>query len=161
MIREMKKEDWPRVREIYSQALKKGVSTFNTACPSYEEWDRAHESSCRYVYLADGMVVGWVVLSPTSTRECFRGVAEVSIYLDDDYQGRGIGTALMERELSESEAAGFWCIYSAIYRSNEGSLALHRKCGFREIGYREKMARDCFGNWQDVIIMEKRSQKLV
>ena len=87
MIREMQKADWNRVSEIYQQALLEGKSTFNTVCPDYDEWDNNHIKDCRYVAEIDDMVVGWIAISPTSSREAYKGVVEVSIYIDNKYQG--------------------------------------------------------------------------
>ncbi len=87
MIREMKDSDWSRVSEIYCQALKEGRSTFNTQCPTFEEWDKGHIKKCRYVYEEDNKVVGWIVISPTSSREVYRGNVEMSVYVDSAYRG--------------------------------------------------------------------------
>ena len=160
MIREMLPSDWDRVREIYLQGIETGKSTFTTECPSYEEWDAAHLKDCRFVDVEDGVVAGWVVLSPTSTREMYKGVVELSLNMDSAYHGRGIGTALMNHISEASEEVGYWTIYTCVLRDNTASLAMNRKCGYREIGYREKIAKDKFGNWQDVIIFERRSKKV-
>ena len=104
----------------------------------------------------EGRVTGWIAISPTSSREAYKGVVEVSVYVDDAFQGRGIGTELLQKVCTESEAQGIWCLYAAIFAINRASIALHRKCGFREIGFRERIAKDRFGNWQDTILMERR-----
>ncbi|MGN0663494.1 MAG: GNAT family N-acetyltransferase [Negativibacillus sp.] len=155
-IRNMQPEDWPRVGEIYSQALEIGISTFQRNCPSYEDWDRSHLKIGRLVYEADGLVAGWIALSPTSARECYRGVVEVSVYIDKAFQHQGVGKALMAKVEEESRAAGFWSLYSSVFAVNEASLALHEVCGFRKIGYRERIAKDRFDQWQDTILFEKR-----
>ncbi|MBO5279380.1 MAG: N-acetyltransferase [Lachnospiraceae bacterium] len=153
----MKPEDWKRVEDIYKQGMEKGISTFNTECPSYEEWDKGHIRECRYVFEEDGRVVGWTAISPSSGRCVYRGCVEVSIYIDEEYQGRGIGTQLLQRLCDETEKAGYWSLYSAIFSINKASIALHKKCGFREIGYREKIAKDRFGVWQNTTMMERRN----
>lgn len=158
MIREMVPNDWKRVAEIYEQGLERGISTFNTECPSYEEWDKSHVKECRYVFVADEKVVGWIAISPSSGRCVYRGCVEVSIYIDEAYQGKGIGTKLLEKLCEETEKAGYWSLYSAIFSINKASIALHKKCGFREIGYREKIAKDRFGVWQNTTMMERRNQ---
>lgn len=158
MIRAMKDSDWPRVAEIYTQGLEGGRSTFNTACPTFEEWDAGHLKDCRLVAEEDGRVVGWAAISPTSARPAYRGVVEVSIYIDAACQGRGLGTALLTALCQESEKAGYWCLYSAIFSINTASVAIHKKCGFREIGYRERIARDKFGVWQNTTLMERRKK---
>ena len=161
MIREMRCEDWNRVKDIYRQALERGISTFNTQCPSFEEWDASHCKECRYVYEENGVVCGWITIAPTSGRWVYRGAVEVSVYVDEAWQNKGIGTALLSHLCSESEKNGYWSLYSAIFSINESSIKLHEKCGFRVIGTREKIAKDKYGIWQDTTLMEKRSQKIV
>lgn len=161
MVREMKKEDWNSIADIYKQGIEHGKSTFNTVCPEFEEWDAAHIQECRFVDEEDGRVVGFTVLSPVSGSCVYHGVVEVSIYIDDAYQGRGIGAALLQRQCEESEKAGYWSLYSSIFSMNGISIAIHKKCGFREVGYREKIAKDKFGNWQDTTIMERRSKVIL
>ena len=157
MIREMRASDWEFVRKIYLQGINKGNCTFNTECPTYEEWDASHIKECRFVFEDRGRVLGWIALSPTSSRNCYRGVAEVSVYVDDHNQDKGIGTKLLKHVCEESEKAGFWTLYVAILAPNVASMALHKKCGFREIGYRERIAKDRFGNWLNTTIMERRN----
>jgi phosphinothricin acetyltransferase len=81
----------------------------------------------------------------------------MSIYVDQEYRGHGVGTALVNELIKKSEKAGFWSIYSAIISINKASIALHKKCGFREIGYRERIAKDRFGEWQNTTLMEYRA----
>ena len=154
----MEPGDWTRVADIYRQGLESGKATFATECPDYSQWDGAHLPLCRFVAVMDGQVVGWTALSPTSSRWAYRGVAEVSVYVDSAAQGRGMGTALLERLCRESEQAGIWSLYAAIFSTNAASIALHRKCGFREIGYRERIAQDRLGVWQNTTLMERRAK---
>lgn len=156
MIRKMEKTDWSRVKEIYEQSLLKGESTFNIFCPDYKEWDSSHLKDCRYVAEIDDRVVGWIAISPTSSRDAYKGVVEVSIYIDSFHQGCGIGTQLLETLCKQSELYGYWCLYASIFSINTASIHLHKKCGFREIGFRERIAKDRFGRWQNTILMEKR-----
>ena len=80
----------------------------------------------------------------------------MSIYIDSAHKGKGIGTALVNHLITESQKLGYWSIYSAIISINKASIALHKKCGFREIGYRERIAKDKFGEWQNTTLMEYR-----
>ena len=157
MIREMRDEDWERVAEIYKQGLEEGTSTFNTECPSFAEWNEGHLRNCRFVFEEEGKVVGWIALSPTSSRCAYKGCVEMSVYVDRNYRGHGIGTALVNTIIREAEKDGYWSIYSAIFSINKASIALHKKCGFREIGYRERIAKDRFGKWQNTTLMEYRA----
>lgn len=156
MIREMEIKDWERVGAIYMQGIEKGTATFNTKCPTYEEWNSGHVDSCRFVYVDEEKVVGWVALSPTSARCVYRGCVEMSIYIDEAYQGKGIGTVLVRKALGEAKKQGFWSILSTVISINSASIALHKKCGFREVGYREKIAKDRFGKWQNTTLFELR-----
>ena len=156
MIREMQADDWSRVAEIYNQGIESGISTFNKKCPDYESWDAGHTKNCRFVYDEDGKVVGWIAVSPTSSRCVYKGCVEASVYVDADYQQKGIGEKLMRKLIEEAPKAGYWSIYSVIISLNVASIALHKKCGFREIGYRERVAIDRFGKWQNTTLMELR-----
>ena len=157
MIREMRAADWNSVREIYADYLEKGTASFLTECPGYEEWDSGHHRDCRFVYEQDGEVLGFIALLPVSSRPHYSGVAEVSIYIREDSHHRGIGTALLLHMKEAARSCGYWTLYSSIFSDNTASVALHEKCGFRKIGYREKLAKNKFGRWQDTTMMEWRN----
>lgn len=157
MIREMLLSDAPRILEIYEMGISTRNATFETAVPLWEEWDGNHHGHSRFVYCEDGKVVGWVAVSPVSTRRAYAGAAEISLYVDVNCSGRGIGTALMNKVIQSSEAYGIWTLYSSIFPENLASIAIHRACGFRLVGVREKIA--CLdGKWRDTVIMERRSK---
>lgn len=157
MIRIMNKNDWDSMVRIYNQSLRKGDVTFTTKSPTYEEWDAEHIKECRFVYELNGQVVGYTMIAPTSKREPYKGVVELSIFVDENYGRKGIGTKLLKGLCEETEKYGYWTLYSAIFSVNKASIELHKKCGFRVIGYRENIAKDCFGNWQSTTIMERRN----
>ena len=102
-------------------------------------------------------MLGWIALSPTSSRCVYRGVAEVSIYIAEGSRKKGVGERLIQSVIEESERNGIWTLQSGIFEINQASIALHSKCGFRKIGYRERVAKDCNGIWRNVVLMEKRS----
>ena len=156
MIRPMRDSDWARVAAIYQQGIDSGIATFTTQCPSFEEWDRYHHKNCRFIYEQDGIVVAWIAVSPTSSREVYCGNVEMSLYVDSAYQRKGIGKALIEHLKEEMPKADFWSLYSVIFSINVASIELNKKCGFREIGYRERPSKDRFGNWQNTTLMEYR-----
>jgi len=158
-IRPMKTDDWSQVVEIYYQGIQTNNATFNTSCPSYDEWDKTHVKDCRLIADYDGEVAGWAAISSISSRECYKGVAEVSIYVDVNHSGKGVGEMLMKNLLEESENNGFWTIQSSIMQNNSASIRLHEKCGFRTVGFRERIAKDRFGLWRNTVIMEHRITK--
>ncbi len=156
-IREMRKDDWDAVAAIYQEGINIEIATFQTEVPSYESWDQGHIKSCRLVVTAKDQVIGWAALSPCSTRCVFAGVAEVSIYIKDGYRRKNVGETLLAALIAETEKEGYWSLLSVIIENNTASIALHKKAGFRMIGYREKIAKDINGVWQNTVMMEKRS----
>ena len=156
-IRLMNENDWPSVSEIYRQGIGTGKATFQSDIPAYHEWDAAHIQECRFVAVHDGKVVGWTTLSKVSSRCVYGGVAEVSIYIAEDYRGKSVGWKLMQHLIIESEKADFWMLQSGIMEDNSASISLHEKCGFRQVGYRERIGRDVHGKWRNTVLMEKRS----
>lgn len=158
IIDKMKQYDWEQVSNIYLEGIQTGKATFQSEIPSFENWNKSHVSSCRLVVRDGNEVLGWTALSPTSSRCVYVGVAEVSIYIGQKYRGQGIGKMLLERLIELSEENGFWTLQSGIIRENTSSIELHKKCGFREIGIREKVAKMNNGDWHDVVLMERRSK---
>lgn len=152
----MTSSDWERVASIYAEGIATGVATFETETPTWDDWDRAHLSSARIVARLDGVVVGWAALTPISQRACYRGVAEVSIYVAAAARGQGIGTALMSRLADDAGAAGIWALQATVFPENEASLALHRRAGFRVVGRRERIAQ-LDGVWRDTLLLERRA----
>lgn len=148
--------DWPAVRRIYAEGQATGRATFDTDIPEWETWDAGHLAAPRLVAREEAEVVGWAALGPVSSRPCYSGVAEVSIYVAGAAQGRGAGRMLLEALVTASEAAGIWTLYSSIHADNSVSVRLHQRAGFRVVGRRERIARRADG-WADTIIMERRS----
>lgn len=153
----MKASDWEQVKNIYLEGIKTGIATFQTEAPAWKNWDRGHLNSCRLVARSQNEILGWVALSPTSSRDCYKGVVEVSIYVDEKYKGQGIGTMLLTELIKQSEENDIWTLYCSIIRENTASIKMHKKCGFREIGIREKIAKMSDGVWHDTVLMERRS----
>lgn len=160
-IREMTPGDWERVRAIYEQGIATGLATFETAAPEWEEWDGDHLTACRLVAETgeNSDVMGWAALSPVSDRCVYGGVAEVSVYVDASAQGRGVGSALLERLIEASEAEGFWTLQAGVFSENEPSVRLHERAGFRVVGVREKLGK-LAGEWRDVLLLERRSARV-
>jgi phosphinothricin acetyltransferase len=69
-----------------------------------------------------------------------------------------MGRALLERLITESEADGYWTLQAQMFTENHASRELHRKCGFREVGIRERYGH-IDGIWHDVILLERRSSQ--
>jgi len=159
-IRAMLNSDWNQVAEIYEQGIKTNLATLQCSCPSFREWDESHLKECRLVIEEDQQIAGWAALTPVSGMCVYAGVAEVSIYVREDKKRNGYATKLLQELVKESENIGLWTLQSGIIQENIGSIALHEKCGFRMIGYREKLGRDPYGNWRNIVLMERRSPNI-
>jgi L-amino acid N-acyltransferase YncA len=155
-IREMTRADWPEVEEIYAAGIETGNATFETATPTWEEFDAGRLADHRLVAVEDGRIVGWAALSPTSPRACYAGVVEHSVYVAAEHRGQGVGRALMEALLASADAAGLWTLQTSVFPENAATLALHERLGFRVVGRRERLAR-LGGVWRDTLLLERRS----
>jgi L-amino acid N-acyltransferase YncA/DNA-binding transcriptional ArsR family regulator len=154
-VRAMTDADWDAVRRIYAEGIATGHATFETEVPSRkslkEKWLPGH----RWVAEIDGTVEGWAALTAVSARDCYRGVAENSVYVGDGYRGRGVGKSLMHKQVNEADAAGLWTLQTSIFPENRASIALHHASGYRTVGFRERIAQQG-GVWRDTVMLERR-----
>ena len=157
VIDQMRASDWEQVRAIYLEGIRTGHATFETEAPSWEQWNDAHLPIARLVMRDGERVLGWAALSPVSKRQVYRGVAELTVYVAESARGRGIGRALLEALIIESERNGIWTLQASIFPENTASVELHRRCGFREVGRRERIAM-LNGVWRDTLLFERRSE---
>jgi len=157
MIRPMTTSDSTRVLKIYKMGIETRNATFETEVPSWEDWDSKHLLHSRFVYIENDIVLGWAALSSVSVRQVYKGVAEISIYIDTDFNGRGIGSQLMEKVIQSSEENGIWTLNSSVFPENIATLKLHEKFGFRIIGFKEKVAT-LDGKWRNTVLLERRSK---
>ena len=151
--------DWEAVRRIFVEGVATGDATFESQAPEREAWERSHFAEPRLVARDRGSVLAWAALSPVSARAVYRGVAEVSVYVSAAARGRGVGTSLLAELVRRSEEAGLWTLQAGIFPENEASLALHRRCGFRVVGIRERMGQ-LAGSWRNVLLLERRSDRV-
>jgi L-amino acid N-acyltransferase YncA len=159
LIRALTEADWVDVAAIYEEGIRGRMATFETGAPSWEAWAAAHLDDHRLVFEEDGAVMGWAALAPYSSRPCYAGVAEVSVYVAEQARGRGVGRALLGQLVEKSEAAGVWTLQAGVFPENRASLALHRACGFRTVGIRERIGK-LDGAWRDVVLLERRSEQV-
>ena len=123
-VRPMMPEDWTAVSKIYLEGIATEHATFQTNCPPYTAWDASHTRECRLVVLDDGVVAGWAALHRVDPRWCYRGVAEVSIYVGEQFRGHGLGFQLLSALCAAAEKAGYWTLQSTVLQDNAASLSL-------------------------------------
>jgi len=152
----MTADDWPAVRQIYLEGIASGTATFETEAPAWERWDANHHNFSRFVVVTNSEVIGWSALSSVSSRHVYRGVAEVSVYVAARARGLGFGRILLEALISDAEKNEIWTLQASIFPENVASIELHKRCGFRKVGRRKRIAQ-LKGVWRDTILLERRS----
>lgn len=151
------RENYNQVAEIYKEGLATKMATFETEVPNWDQWNKKFLPFCRIALVRKNEVLGWATLTAVSPRTVYRGVAEVTIYVKSSDQQRGLGKLLLDELITQSEQQGIWSLQASIFRDNDVSIRLHEKCGFRVLGYKEKIAkRD--GIWHDTFMLERRSR---
>ncbi|WP_433697366.1 helix-turn-helix domain-containing GNAT family N-acetyltransferase [Nocardiopsis sp. CA-288880] len=153
--RAMADADLAEVHRIYAEGIATGDATVETEAPAVEELKARWLPGHRWVAETGGTVVGWAAASPVSTREACAGVAETSVCVAEGARGRGVGKALLHRQVTEADAAGLWTLQASVFPENRASLALHHRAGFRTVGVRERIARH-HGAWRDTVLLERR-----
>ena len=159
IITPMQPADWPVVSEIYREGIASGQATFETQVPTWACWDGAHLADARLLAKLDNRILGFAALNPVSARPAYAGVAEVSLYVAAGSRGQGVGKALLEALIGASETLGLWTLQAVIFKENVGSIALHKRCGFCEVGVRERIA-ELNGIWRDTVLLERRSEEV-
>jgi len=155
-IRALGKADWPAVQAIYLEGIATGHATFETQAPAWQAWDATHFPAPRLAAVSDERVIGWAALGQISTRAVYAGEAEVSVYVANGQRGLGVGRALLQKLIADSEANDIWTLQANIFPENTASLGLHKSCGFREVGRRERIGK-LKGVWRDTMLLERRS----
>lgn len=159
LIRAAELDDAESIRSIYNHEVRTSIMTFDLVPRSLEDqqaWIRARSGT--YVALVaiddDGQMLGFGSLSPYRDRPGYATTCEDSIYLRSDAQGRGIGRAVLEQLVERATKHGFHAVMAKIVGSHEASIALHRSVGFEVVGREREVGRK-FGQWLDVILMER------
>jgi len=162
VIRDLTESDASAILDIYQQGIDTGHATFQEYAPNWDEWDQSHLKMPRLGAFADGELTGWAVLSATSSRRVYAGVAEESVYVGTRFSGLGVGRKLLHAIISASEEAGVWTLTAGIFPENVASLKLHEAAGFKILGRRERIGKMTFGpltgQWRDVLSLERRSE---
>ncbi|MGA8847902.1 MAG: metalloregulator ArsR/SmtB family transcription factor [Nocardioides sp.] len=153
--RAMTHADLGRVAEIYAEGIATRLATFETEVPDRANFAARWLPGHRWVAELDTTVVGWTGANPTSTRACYSGVAETSVYVAAEARGRGVGRTLLHRQVTEADAGDLWTLQTSIFPENKASLALHRSAGYVTLAVRSRIAR-LDGVWRDTVLLERR-----
>lgn len=159
-IREMTMSDWDDMKEIYRLGIETGNATFENEVPTYESFISNAVSECTLVATNENGVQGWCKLNKSSNRFVYRGVGEVSVYVHPREMGEGLGGELLKTLIQKGEEAGFWTLSAGIFPENTSSISLHKKHGFEKVGVRKKIGKMPDGQWRDVILFERRSERV-
>ena len=150
--------DAETIRAIYNASVTGTTFVFDMRPRSLDEqveWLDAHAGAHPAVVAVDnGNVVGFGSLSPYRSRPAYATTVEDSVYVDADYQGRGIGKLLLGELVRLGTAHGFHAMIGRIVDRNEPSIKLHESCGFRLVGIEREVGRK-FGRWLDVAVMQR------
>ena len=152
-VRSARAEDCEAIAGIYNEAIAERGSTFETeprAAADVEAWLGAP----LLVGTIGGDVAGWARLTPYSSRACYSGIAEGSVYVRATERGRGLGGALAGALTAEAERAGLHKIVGKLFADNEASRRLVARHGFREVGVHLRHGK-IDGDWRDVVLVEK------
>jgi phosphinothricin acetyltransferase len=157
-IRMARLEDAEGIRAIYNVEVTTSTSTFDLTprtLAEQEEWLREHAGAHPAIVAVEGgEVIGFGALSPFRDRPAYATTVEDSVYVRADWQGRGVGKALLTELLRLAAAHGFHAVIARIGGHNEASIALHRSCGFEIVGVEREVGRK-FGRWLDVVEMQR------
>ncbi|MCW2835300.1 MAG: ywnH [Nocardioides sp.] len=149
--------DLAAVLDIYAQGLATRNATFETTLPTAEQLRSRWLPGLAWVAVLDNQVVGWTGVTPVSSRECYAGVGESSVYVAEAARGRGVGKALLFTQVVEADKAGLWTLQTSIFPENRASLALHHSAGYRTLAVRTRIAQ-LDGIWRDTVLLERRSE---
>lgn len=148
---------------IDADGLATGHATFRETPHTWDSFETSFLTGRGLALVAvdANTVVGWAGISPTSTRDVYRGVGEVSVYVAADRHSRGLGRQLLSAMIETAEANDYWTIVAQVFPENVASLALHQAQEFQRLGIRRKLGKMPYGpfagRWRDVILLERRS----
>ena len=158
VIRNATIDDLESVTKIYNDAILNTIATFDTEIKTIEEqiqWFEGHGKKNPIIVAEEkGSVIGWAALSKYSTRCAYSNTAEISLYVSEKNQDKGIGKKLMKSIIKEGEKAGLHVIIARITDGNKKSIHIHETFGFNHIGVIKEVGNK-FGKCLDVYLMQK------
>lgn len=160
LVRDAREKDMAAVQPIYAHHVLQGLASFEEVPPSLEELvSRRHgvlsQGLPYLVAETEGRVVGYSYATAYRPRPAYRYTVEDSVYVAPDMGGRGIGRLLLEELIARCEAGPWRQMLAVIGNSgNAGSIALHRRLGFSEVGVLTSVGFK-LGRWVDTVLMQR------
>ena len=159
-IRDATDADLPAIVAIYNAAIPGRMATADTqpvTAESRRDWFHEHNPNARPLWVAieDNVIVGWLSFQSFSGRPAYHATAEVSIYVAEDFQRKGIGSALLAKAVEQAPRLGLKTLLGFIFAHNDASLRLFEKFGFRSWGVLPCVA-ELDGVESDLIIVGRR-----
>ncbi len=157
MLRPATLHDVPAITAVYNQAVLTTVATFDTEPKTIGDrrrWFREHDARHPIIVAeSGGTLAGWAALTPYSERRAYEDTAEIAVYVEESFRGRGIGRQLAVVILQLGGDAGLHSLISRIAEGNEASLRLTESLGFFSVGTMKEVGRK-FGHRLDVHILQ-------
>ena len=152
-VRFANSDDWKNISKIYNEIINEGLATLNTEHATNTEVSQWSSEGIILVYFIGEKIAGFTRSLPYSERECYAGISQFSIYVDNTFRRMGVGSLLLQKLIEELGKNDFWKIVSRVFSENISSRGLLVKHGFREVGTYEKHGL-LEGKWRDVVIVE-------
>lgn len=148
------REDIPEILHIYNNGIDERTATFETSHKTVSDIEKWFDGIHAIVVVEqEGIIISFASSFSYSTRECYSGIAEFSVYVREEYRKQGAGNLALKGLIESCRDAGFWKLVSRIFPENHASRALMKKRGFREVGIYKKHSR-LEGKWRDTVIVE-------
>jgi len=151
--------DIEQITEIYNQGIQDRVATLEANTKSIaemEKWFSIRSERHKVIIVEDkqGYIKGWASLNVFNARECYQGVADLSIYIRREVRGQGLGKILLIALIEAAKQAGFHKLVLSTFAFNYAGQKLYTAVGFTKVGtYMKQGMLD--GKWMDMTIMEK------
>lgn len=154
-VRAAQVSDTAAMAAIYNAGIEERIATFETRSRSPEELEAWFDGRHPVVVAeCNGRVLAFAASSGYRARDCYRGVAEFSVYVDPAGRRTGLGRAVVDGLAGFCARAGYWKLLSRVFPENVASLAMLARAGFRQVGTYHRHAR-LDGVWRDVVIVER------
>ncbi|KAB3529160.1 arsinothricin resistance N-acetyltransferase ArsN1 family A [Alkaliphilus serpentinus] len=158
IVRRAELKDVPTITQIYNQGIQSGIATLETRLRQPQEmveWLVSRGERFKVLVAEEGdEIVGWASLNAFKSRKAYDGVADLSIYIRGDMQGKGVGKRILQELCRIAKEENFHKLALVTFRENSAARALYASAGFREVGIYEKQGR-VNDQWIDLTIMEK------